>query len=194
MPAPPKLTQVKLTSAVQTTAFLAFGADSKVLPAAIPECAVTAPLNCELPIKGSVTLANPEGLYLNVTIAFGAPVGCGATKAEVNVNNPAWFDTLDVSLVDGYSTPIAIDYTPPGGSETTLGPPRGPTGNEKIEGVFPLGCDICTARQNPPCGMTPGTEGCKSGTQYKPDVPCQFQGVVKGGGGLVEVYLPPNWE
>jgi hypothetical protein len=37
--------------------------------------------------------------------------------------------------------------------------------------------------------MTPGTDGCKSGTQYKPDVPCQHQGATMGGGAFVSVAL-----
>ena len=44
-------------------------------------------------------------------------------------------------------------------------------------------------RQNPPCGITKGTTGCKKGTQYDPDVPCQWQGPTKGGGGTVTVSL-----
>jgi hypothetical protein len=35
-------------------------------------------------------------------------------------------------------------------------------------------------------------DGCKAGTQYKPDVPCQYQGTVKGGGGAVTVTLLAN--
>jgi hypothetical protein len=52
-----------------------------------------------------------------------------------------------------------------------------------------LGCDICTARDNPPCGIAKGKEGCKAGTQYKPDVPCQNQGKKMGGGSVVVVAL-----
>ena len=70
-----------------------------------------------------------------------------------------------------------------------LGPPVGPTGNEKVFGVFPFGCDICVARHSPPCGIKPGKEGCKTGSQYKPDVPCQYQGTVLGGGTAVTIAL-----
>jgi hypothetical protein len=123
------------------------------------------------------------GRYLNMTVSFDAPAGCGATKAEVNVNNPAWFDTYDVSLVDGFSNFVLMV------ANGTRIFPRGKTGNEKALGVFPVGCDACVARLSPPCGIAKGAEGCKKGTQYKPDVPCQIQGPVKGGGGSVEVLL-----
>jgi hypothetical protein len=185
-------TIVTLTNkAAPTTVYIAFGADSAIQAADWATwCTTTSPLSCNFDLTGSQALPNPSGKYLNMTVSFGAPATCGTTKAEVNVNNPNWYDTLDVSLVDGYSNKIQIDYTPPTGSPvTTLGPPNGPTGNEKVLGVFPYGCDICVARQSPPCGITPGTEGCKSGSQYDPDVPCQFQGAAKGGGGIVEVIL-----
>ena len=104
------------------------------------------------------------------------------------MNNPNWFNIADVSLVDGFSNLVAIDVKDSGG-DRTLGPPFGPKGNEKVYGLFPLGCDICTARQNPPCGIKPGGDGCKAGTQYNPNPPCQWQGSVKGGGGAVTVRL-----
>lgn len=189
-PSTPTGTQVTLTSAAQTSVYISFGADSAVKADDWKSfCTVTAPLTCNFTMTGSQALPNATGKYLNMTLAFGGAVGCNATKAEINVNNPSWYDTLDVSLVDGYSNNIEIDYTPPGGSLVKLGPPVGKDGNEKVLGVFPYGCDICTARQNPPCGIAPGGSGCKSGTQYKPDVPCQYQGAVKGGGGTVNVTL-----
>jgi hypothetical protein len=198
---PAQGTQVTLTvaqvaraapaSPATTTVFFSFGADSKIQAADWASfCTVTSPLTCNFTMTGSKALPNPTGAYLNVTLAFGAAVGCGGTKAEINVNNPTWFDTLDVSLVDGYSNKIEIDYTPLGGTTATkLGPPLGKDGNEQILGVFPYGCDICTARQAPSCGIAPGGTGCKAGTQYKPDVPCQYQGATKGGGGTVNVIL-----
>lgn len=184
-------TQVTLVNQqAATTVYLAFGADSVIKAADWSSfCTSSSVLNCSFTLIGSQALPNPQGKYLNVTLAFSAPVACDMTKAELNVNNPSWYDTLDVSLVDGYSNNIEIDYTPPGGSLVKLGPPVGKDGNENVLGVFPYGCDICTARQNPPCGIAPGGSGCKSGTQYKPDVPCQYQGAVKGGGGTATVML-----
>ena len=185
------MAQVALANPATTSVYFSFGADSKIQAADWASfCTVTSPLTCNFTMTGSQALPNPQGKYLNVTLAFGAAVGCGGTKAEINVNNPTWFDILDVSLVDGYSNKIEIDYTPPGSTTATkLGPPLGKDGNEKVLGVFPYGCDICTARQKPPCGIAAGGTGCKAGTQYKPDVPCQFQGAVKGGGGTVVVTL-----
>lgn len=170
-----------------TTAYFAFGADSVVLPTDWSFCAATGKLNCSFTLKKGETKELPlQGKYLNATVSFGAPASCGSTKGELNLNNPKWYDIGDVSLVDGFSNKIALDM---GG--TKLGPPAGATGNEKAYGVYPLGCDICVARQSPPCGMAPGKDGCKGGDQYHPDVPCQHQGTVMGGGTKVTVTLVP---
>jgi hypothetical protein len=162
--------------------YFSFGADSTVLPAAWPFCTASAPLNCSFKLKAHVGQVLPSSGYLNVTMAFGGAVACGSTKAELNVNNPAWYDVVDVSLVDGYSNKVSIAI-----DGKVLGPPVGKEGNEKVYGVFPLGCDICVARKSPPCGMKPGRDGCKAGTQYKPDVPCQHQGSKMGGGSTIVV-------
>lgn len=174
-----------------TVVYIAFGADSVVLPGAWSFCAETAALSCNFSIaKHSVQTMPLEGGYLNATVSFGSPVGCNTTKAELNLNNPAWYDTSDVSLVDGYDDKIEIEVVEADGLRR-LGPPAGASGNEAVYGLFPLGCDICVARQSPPCGMTPGKSGCKAGSQYAPDVPCQYQGEVKGGGGAYRVSLLP---
>jgi hypothetical protein len=165
---------------------IAFGADSVVLPAAWSFCMVPdpAPLSCSFTLASKAEQVLPlAGAYLNVTMAFNAPVNCGSTKAEVNVNNPAWYDVLDVSLVDGFSNAVEIQT----GGVVLAAHAR--EGNEKALGVYPIGCDICVARQHPPCGMTPGRDGCKAGSQYAPAVPCQWQGAVKGGGTPVRVVL-----
>ena len=203
-PAPPAPAAAQLQSAATSTAstvaitnetaaelrvFIAFGADSVVLPASIPDCHVDAGLTCAFPLGAHATKDLPlGGRYLNATLAFGMPVGCGATKAELNVNNPKWYDTIDISLVDGFNAPMAIDVASleDGGSHV-LGPVRSAQGNEKAYGVFPYGCDICVERQHPPCGIAPGKEGCKTGTQYKPDVICQYQGGGFGGGSRIVV-------
>lgn len=167
-----------------TIVYFAFGADSAIVSWKF--CPITARLNCQFPLKAGATQTLPlDGKYLNATISFGAPVTCNTTKAELNLNNPAWYDIADVSLVDGYSNKVEIDI-----GSVKLGPPLGATGNEKVYGLFPNGCDICVARQNPPCGMAPGKDGCKKGPdQYHPDVPCQWQGHVMGGGSTVKIYL-----
>ena len=179
-----------------TTVYVAFGADSKVGVADWPFCTGSG-LTCTFPLPATTgqPLPTKGGAYLNATLSFGAAVTCGVTKAEININNPAWYDTYDVSLVDGWSNNVGIYYTPPtaadAGGRVQLGPPNGAKGNEKVLGVFPLGCDVCVARLSPPCGMSKGTDGCKSGSQYAPDVPCQYQGAVKGGGGAAEIVLFP---
>ncbi len=161
-----------------TTVYVAFGSDSVVTADDWTFCSGSG-LNCSFDLAANATKPLPTGgKYLNATFAFDHVVGCGATKAEVNVNNPSWYDQADVSLVDGYSNNIEIMA-----GSTQLGPPKGKTGNEKVYGVFPYGCDICVERQNPPCGISKGKEGCKTGSQYDPDVPCQWQGTKKGGGG-----------
>jgi hypothetical protein len=178
--------------AVPTTVYVSFGADSKVTSQDWPFCEGNGLLTCKFPLPARTPKALPSPAYLNATLSFDQPVGCGVTKAEVNVNNPAWYDTLDVSLVDGYSDKVQILWTPTKGAGVLLGPPLGQTGNEKVYGLFPLGCDICVERQNPPCGIAKGKQGCKTGTQYDPDVPCQWQGPIKGGGGGdVMVALQP---
>lgn len=173
-----------------TTVYIAFGSDSYAtarfwpwlcqFPQQVFQCSfqLQAHHEQELPL---------DGKHLNATLAFGGPVGCGTTKAELNVNNPKWYDVADVSLVDGYSNDVRIDV---GGA--TLGPPLSEALDEKVFGLYPIGCDVCVARQNPPCGTgAPGSViGCKDGPdQYHPDVPCQWQGSVIGGGSRVEVVL-----
>lgn len=180
---------------VATTVYVAFGSDSKVGVADWPFCTGSG-LTCTFPLTATTSQPLPtKGAYLNATLSFGSAVTCGVTKAEINVNNPAWYDTYDVSLVDGYSNNVGIQYTPPtaadAGGSVQLGPVLGATGNEQVLGVFPLGCDVCVARQSPPCGMSKGTDGCKTGSQYNPSVACQYQGAVKGGGGSAEIVLFP---
>ena len=175
-----------------TTVYVAFGSDSVVGVADWSFCTGSG-LNCNFSVAAGTSkpLPNPNNAYVNATFSFDHAVGCGVTKAEVNVNNPDWYDTLDVSLVDGYSNKIEISVTPTKKPQVILGPPAGETGNEKVLGLFPFGCDICVERQNPPCGISKGKTGCKAGTQYDPDVPCQWQGPYKGGGGYATITLMP---
>jgi len=183
--------EISNETAQDVTAFVSFGADSVVLPSAWPFCQAPTALTCQIPIKAHQKQPLPlAGKYLNATIGFGAPVSCGSTKAEINVNNPKWYDTADISLVDGFSTKLAITVADPSTKiAKTLGPVTSKTGNEKAFGVYPLGCDICVARQQPPCGQIPGRDGCKAGPdQYHPDVPCQFQGSVMGGGSQITIF------
>ena len=179
--------EVENRSADEVTVSVAFGSDSVVLPASWTAFCPGSGLNCQFKLKGHAMQPLPTGgSYLNATLAFSDKVGCGSTKAELNVNNPKWYDIVDISLVDGFSTPLGIEVTDPGDGglvHHVLGPVTSKAGNEKAFGVFPLGCDICVARQKPSCGMAPGKDGCKAGPdQYHPDVPCQYQGSTMGGG------------
>lgn len=205
-------TQVSVVNqtAAAATVYVNFGADSAITQTNWASFCSGSGLSCQFTLAGNgatQALPNPGGAYLNATFAFNSPVGCNATKAEVNVNNPSWYDILDVSLVDGYSNDVAIIATPTGGSAVMLGPPHGESGNESVYGLYPLGCDVCVARCSPPCGISKsnplvgcnascdncqsnGVDGCKAGTQSAPAVPCQYQGPVIGGGGqTVQVAL-----
>lgn len=168
-----------------TTVYVAFGSDSQVTADDWSFCTGTG-LECSFALDGERAL--PIGSsYLNATFSFGQAMGCGTTKAEVNVQNPNWYDTLDISLVDGYSNKLKVTIEEDGQpNPITLGPVVGASGNEAVNGVFPLGCDVCVQRKNPPCGMVAGPlhgDGCKTaGTQYDPTPPCQYQGLTKRGG------------
>ena len=197
-------TQVSIVNQTANAAmvYISFAADSAITQGNWASFCSGSGRNCQfsLPGNGTQALPNPSGAYLNFTTAFNSPVGCGATKAEVNVNNPSWYDILDVSLVDGYTNNVAIVVTQNSGTLTTLGPPNGQNGNESVYGLYPYGCDVCVARCSPPCGIAKsnpllgcdgtcnncqgnGTDGCKTGTQTSPTVPCQYQGTQLGGGG-----------
>lgn len=169
---------IKNPSPDAVTVAVAFGSDSQVTGWSF--CQQTTPLNCSFKLDGKSTRELPvDGGYLNATFAFNTSVGCGSTKAEINVNNPQWYNTVDISLVDGFSTPLTIAYKDPSGSRTFSVSGKG--ANERAPAVFPLGCDTCVARTKPACGMSPGKDGCKGGSQFKPDVPCQFQGSTMSG-------------
>jgi len=158
-----------------TTVSIAFGSDSAVGPSAFP-CVDFGRLTCSFPIASKQTLDLSFSGYLNATFAFSSSVGCGSTKAELNVSNPVWYDIADVSLVDGFSVPVMVEV-----ESFAFGAWRA-VGNERTFGVYPSGCDICVSAQKPSCDHPAGSEGCKDGTQYAPDVPCQWQGTTFGGG------------
>jgi len=184
---------VRITNQQGTPAevYINFAADSVLKPTDLPFCKATGPLNCHftLAARSSQDVPNPQAKYLNMALAFNAEVTCGSTKAEVLVNNPSWFDVLDVSVVDGFNEKIQINLTPTGGQLTQLGPPVGKLGNQKVFGVFPYACTICAGIKNAPCGDG-GPGECKLGTESKPDVLCQYQ--MNEPTGLVEVLLLPK--
>jgi hypothetical protein len=166
--------------------YIAFGSNSVVR--SWPFCSPV-PGGCKFGLNDKESQALPTGgQYLNATLSFGGPVTCGMTKVELNINNPAWYDIIDISLVDGFNQKLGVSVHDSAGTHE-LGPVRSVSGNEKAIGVYPNGCDICVARQSPPCGQPVGHDGCKSGSQYNPDVPCQYQGSVKGGGSTTTITL-----
>jgi hypothetical protein len=185
--------QVRITNeqSTPTRVYINFAADSVLKPTDLPFCEVTGSLNCQFTLgaNSSQDIPNPQAKYLNMALAFNAPVTCGSTKAEVLVNNPKWFDVLDVSVVDGFNEKIQMNLTPTGGQMTQLGPPEGKLGNQKVFGVFPYACTICAGIKDAPCGDA-GKGECKLGTESKPDVLCQYQ--MNEPNGLVEVLLLPK--
>lgn len=168
-------------------------------------CAETGKSNCTFNLAGkaSQALPNPNGKILDFNASFGAdawscPTPGGATLAEANVNTAGngqyGHDTADISLVNGYNASVRIDVSLNDGPTTTLGPVTSKDGNEGQLGVFPYGCDVCVARCQPGCDFIPpdtpipcttptacevctgdGTDGCKTGGQYDPSPPCQYQ-------------------
>jgi hypothetical protein len=173
---------------------ISVGSDSVVQPSAWAGCP-DAGLTCSLPLAASSSMAlSTGGAYLNASIAFNGPVGCGSTIAEFTANNPNGYGTADLSLVNGFSNDVQIVI-----DGQKLGP-TGPGNMSQVSGVFPNGCDICVARQSPPCGISPcgsspndggQTCGCKSGGQYNPTVPCQITYQKADAGSLVTVSLLP---
>lgn len=154
-----------------TTVYVSFGANSVVRGWSF--CVGSPTCSFRL-AAGETRLLPSNGRALNVTIAFGSAPSCGTTVSEVNFSIPGWNqDTANISLVNGWSNDVQIDVS----GSRTLGPTQGPNNNATVFGVYPNGCDICVARQRPPCGITPcptpGSCGCKSGSQYNPAVPCQ---------------------
>jgi hypothetical protein len=191
-----------------TVVDLSIGSDSVVQPSSWPFCGVDAGLVCSFTLAPSSSQSLPTGgSYLNVSVAFNGPVGCGldggqgSTLGEVTANNTNGYGTADVSLVNGYSNEVEILISPgPDGGTWTL-VPAADGGNTQALGVYPFGCDICVARQAPtPCGIAScGSSpddggqgcGCKLGGQYAPAVPCQITYQQADAGSIVVVALVP---
>jgi hypothetical protein len=94
-----------------------FGADSKINVnnlGGFCDSASVAPLQCHLTLDGQQqkALPNPNFKYVNMAVAFNHAVACGATKAEVIANNHAWYDIMDVSVVDGFNNRSGSSRTP----------------------------------------------------------------------------------
>jgi hypothetical protein len=174
---------------------IAFGADSVINVmnlAGFCEPGSSPPLNCHFTLDANEQkeLPNPNFKYVNMAVSFNHSVSCNATKAEVIANNPAWYDIQDVSVVDGFNNKIQItvDPGPRGGSTLVIGPPVGLSGNQKIFGVYPFACTICTGIRNAPCGDN-GPSECHAGTEANPDPPCQYQ--MNNPDGTIIISLQP---
>jgi len=166
--------------------FASFGSDSVVGPQNWPFCTALDAGGCSLSLGPDAGRDLPtDGEYLNVTLSFNQPPGCQVSLGELNIGNPDWAeDTANISLVNGWNADLEIDIGD-GWSDvgmTRLGPTQGPLHNAGAFGVYPNGCDICVAKQSPPCGIqpcgspdgSPASCGCKVGSQYDPKVPCQW--------------------
>lgn len=170
--------------------YVAFGAHSIITPTS-PEWEFCTeeksyPMVCDFSLGPDVTRVLPlAGTYFNAAISFGGAVTCGTTKAEFDLNSTTWYDVMDLSLVDGFNAALSIEVEEPGNLDagpTVLGPVLKERGNERAFGVFPLACDVCVARQSPPCGYSRGPSAeCKKGSQSDPDVVCQYQATMMHG-------------
>jgi hypothetical protein len=183
---------VSNTTSMGATVNISVGADSVVQPSTWAICNVDAGLTCSFTLDASSSrVLTTNGQYLNASITFNDLVGCGSTVAEFTANNPNGYGTADISLVNGVSNFIEIVVDDQILAAATDG------GDTNALGVFPYGCDICVARQNPPCDipsancMTPGSCGCKTGTQYNPTVPCQITYQRADAGSILNVLLLP---
>jgi hypothetical protein len=172
---------------------VSFGSDSVIGPSSWASFCTATPSGCTLSLPAGATQPLPMGgQYTNATFAFNGPVGCGSSLGEFTANNPNGYGTADISLVNGANAKIAI-YV----NGQTLGPAIPGGDNSKVSGVFPVACDLCVARGQPPCGFdaggctTSGSCGCKSGSQYNPSVPCQITYQRGGAGSLLNITLLP---
>ena len=190
--APTTEARVRNGSLSPAVAYVTFAADSKVRGWGFCE---PVPSGCRFPIASKETVALPTtGSYLSANISFNAPGSCagtGATLGEVTINGPQGgkYDTVDISLVNGWNVDVEIEVAGPAGPALLLGPTHGIGSGIDLFGVFPNGCDICVAKQHPPCpwqkpcggpdGGGPAC-GCHKGTQYNPSPVCQDTGVARG--------------
>ena len=178
-------------SASPTIVFATFGADSKVRPADWSTFCSPVPSGCSFPLASKATRDLPTGgKYLSANLSFNAPGSCAATGVslgEVTINGAqnGKYDTTDISLVNGWNADLEIEVS----GARTLGPTHGAYSGTSTYGVFPNGCDLCVAKQHPPCpwqhpcGSPDGGGlgcGCHAGSQYNPSPVCQVTGVARG--------------
>ena len=170
---------------VPAKVFVTFGGDSCItgnnikIDGEAGKCEPTLYGECVFTLaKGEKKEINLELCRADLTFRFNSAEGCGVTKLEANMNIPDWDDAWNISLVDGWNENVRIDIVTSDIGTKTMGPTKGKTGNQQAFGVYPYGCDVCTARQKPPCGIEMGDSECKTphgvNNQYNPDVPCQW--------------------
>ena len=123
--------------------------------------------NFILPAKTTTKVSTPEGFGLNGNICFGTPpLNCpcpewpeGVCLAEFIVNNgfqPRGQETVDISCVCGANAYLAFelsaaDWTSNGGAIQVCSMANDTRyRNTGLVGVYPYGCDVCTASENPP--------------------------------------------
>lgn len=184
---PSKLYVQNLKTSGSVDVYVTFGADSCITqdnisidgktgeckPALYGECVFTVG-------QGEKKEINLNLCRADLTFRFNSAEGCGVTKAEANMNVPNWDDAWNISLVDGWNENVRIDVVTADIGSKTLGPTVGQTGNQEAFGVYPYGCDICVARESPPCSIPMGNSECKEDIngqhvdQYHPEVPCQW--------------------
>jgi hypothetical protein len=178
--------------------YISFASDSVINASQLSSFCTKFPpetnLKCRLTMApGSLEIPNPQFKYLNLAVTFNGQVGCGTTKGELTANFPSWYDTMDVSEVDGFNNKVEIDAISSSGGTQKIGPANGITGNRLLFGVYPYKCSICVDLGTPPsCPDTPppGKKSeCKDGTENNPTPPCQYQ--MNDPDGTIKVILVP---
>lgn len=150
----------------------------------------------------SVDYTPPPGQCINGNYSFGSPpLNCppaeflnGINLAEFNLNNGAQGagaqETLDNSGVSGINASITYVMTGGGAWNGGLTQPhissfqnQGLHQNVGLVGVYPWGCDTCTARTAPPVCSTPYDGACQS------EQICNVQRDASSSGGTVEIIF-----
>lgn len=156
--------------------------------------------NFNLPATTTVEITAPAGLGFNGNFSFGTPpLNCstpdwpeGVALAEFIINNGFQVggqETVDISCVCGANAYLGFDlssddWTANGGA-IPVKRIRNSTryANTGLVGVFPYGCDNCTASDSPPScvGQQP---------QFVNDLPiCNVQRPASSPGGVVRVIF-----
>lgn len=153
-----------------------------------------------------ISYNSPQGKTFSGNIAFNSPpLNCptddfpmGINLAEFTLNsystNPKSWETVDISNVSGANSYLKFLLTD--GEKWNAGPNHPNVTKFKNEalgknigniGVFPYGCDICTASVAPPmCGNKP--IGAPSSPIPQTDAICNVQRAASNAGGTVSIF------